>query len=53
MLALGISAYQMKLAASAWPEGGPIAIHGTNEDALIGKSISHGLVRMHNADVLR
>ncbi len=53
VLALGISAYQMKLAASAWPEEGPIAIHGTNEDALIGKSISHGCVRMHNADVLK
>ena len=51
VLALGISAYQPKLAN--WPQGGPVAIHGTNQDALIGQSISHGCVRMHNADVLK
>ncbi len=28
-------------------------IHGTNEDWLIGKAISHGCVRMHNKDVLQ
>ena len=29
-----------------------MAIHGTNEDWLIGKAVSHGCVRMHNKDVL-
>ena len=51
VLALGISAYQSRLAN--WPQGGPVAIHGTNEDALIGQAVSHGCVRMHNADVLK
>ena len=50
VLALGTSAFQPKLAF--WPEGGPVAIHGTNEDYLIGKAVSHGCVRMHNKDVL-
>ena len=52
VLAIGISAFQMKLSASSWVQGGPIAIHGTNEDYLIGKAISHGCVRMHDKDVL-
>ena len=30
-----------------------MAIHGTNEDSLIGQAISHGCIRMHNADVLK
>jgi lipoprotein-anchoring transpeptidase ErfK/SrfK len=51
VLALGTSAFQPKLAY--WPQGGPVAIHGTNEDYLIGKAVSHGCVRMHNKDVLR
>jgi lipoprotein-anchoring transpeptidase ErfK/SrfK len=49
-LAIGISAFQPKLAY--WEQGGPVAIHGTNEDYLIGKAISHGCVRMHDKDVL-
>jgi lipoprotein-anchoring transpeptidase ErfK/SrfK len=52
VLAIGISAFQMKLAATDWIQGGPVAIHGTNEPWLIGKAISHGCVRMHNKDVL-
>ena len=51
VLALGISAFQPKLAAY-WEQGGPVAIHGTNEDWLIGKAVSHGCVRMHDKDVL-
>jgi len=51
VLALGISAFQPRL--PSWPLGGPVAIHGTNQDALIGQAVSHGCVRMHNADVLR
>ena len=50
MLALGISAFQPKL--PDWAQGGPVAIHGTNEDELIGKAVSHGCVRMHDKDVL-
>ncbi len=51
VLALGISAFQPKL--PNWPLGGPVAIHGTNQDSLIGQAVSHGCVRMHNADVLK
>lgn len=51
VLAVGISAFQPKL--SYWPQGGPVAIHGTNEDDLIGKAVSHGCVRMHDADILK
>ena len=51
VLALGLSAFQPRL--PDWPLGGPVAIHGTNEDALIGQAISHGCIRMHNADVLK
>ena len=29
-----------------------MAIHGTNEDYLIGKAVSHGCVRMHNRHIL-
>jgi lipoprotein-anchoring transpeptidase ErfK/SrfK len=50
VLAIGISAFQPKLAY--WEQGGPVAIHGTNEDYLIGKAVSHGCVRMHDKDVL-
>jgi lipoprotein-anchoring transpeptidase ErfK/SrfK len=50
-LALGTSAFQPKL--SSWPGGGVVGIHGTNQDALIGKAISHGCVRMHNKDILQ
>jgi len=51
VLALGLSAFQPRL--PSWPLGGPVAIHGTNQDELIGQAVSHGCVRMHNADVLR
>ncbi len=36
-----------------WPAGGFIGIHGTNEPKLIPGRISHGCVRMRNADILR
>jgi len=49
VVALGISAFQPKLAH--WPQGGPVAIHGTNQPELIGKAVSHGCVRMYNRDV--
>lgn len=50
-LAIGISAFQPKL--SGWAQGGPVAIHGTNEPWLIGKAVSHGCVRMYDKDVLK
>jgi lipoprotein-anchoring transpeptidase ErfK/SrfK len=49
VLQLGTSATQPKL--NGWPDGGLIAIHGTNEPGLIGQAISHGCVRMKNAAV--
>jgi lipoprotein-anchoring transpeptidase ErfK/SrfK len=48
VLALGLSGYQPRL-----PDLGALAIHGTNNDALIGQAVSEGCIRMHNADVLR
>jgi L,D-transpeptidase-like protein len=36
-----------------WPRGGQVGIHGTNRPELIPGAISHGCVRMRNADILR
>jgi L,D-transpeptidase catalytic domain len=36
-----------------WPGGGVIGIHGTNQPWLIGSAVSHGCIRMRNADILR
>ncbi len=49
VLAIGISAFQPKLAS--WPNGGPVAIHGTDQPSLIGQAVSHGCVRMRNDDI--
>lgn len=35
-----------------WPGGGYIGIHGTNQPGLIPGRISHGCIRMRNADIL-
>jgi hypothetical protein len=35
-----------------WPRGGYIGIHGTNRPRLIPGRISHGCIRMRNADIL-
>lgn len=35
-----------------WPGGGFIGIHGTNEPQLVPGRVSHGCIRMRNADVL-
>jgi hypothetical protein len=48
--AVGISAFSPTL--KNWAQGGPIAIHGTNEPWSIGKSVSNGCIRIRN-DVLR
>jgi lipoprotein-anchoring transpeptidase ErfK/SrfK len=49
--AIGISAYSNVL--TGWAQGGPIAIHGTNEPSSIGRDISHGCIRLPNATLLR
>jgi lipoprotein-anchoring transpeptidase ErfK/SrfK len=49
--ALGISAFSPVL--KSWAQGGPIAIHGTNEATLLGSAVSHGCIRVRNADILR
>lgn len=46
---IGISAFSPVL--THWTQGGPIAIHGTNEPETIGTAASHGCLRVAN-DVL-
>ena len=48
--AIGISAFSTVL--TGWAQGGPIAIHGTNEPWSIGHAVSNGCIRLPNA-VLR
>jgi lipoprotein-anchoring transpeptidase ErfK/SrfK len=48
--AIGISAFSNVL--TGWTQGGPVAIHGTNEPWSIGHSVSNGCIRLPNA-VLR
>jgi lipoprotein-anchoring transpeptidase ErfK/SrfK len=36
-----------------WPGGGFVGIHGTNEPQLIPGRISHGCIRLRNADIVR
>jgi lipoprotein-anchoring transpeptidase ErfK/SrfK len=48
--AIGISAYSNVL--TGWVQGGPVAIHGTNEPWSIGRAVSNGCIRVRN-DVLR
>jgi hypothetical protein len=49
-LAFGTSARATRL--SDWPDGGFIGIHGTDRPELIPGRISHGCVRMRNADIV-
>jgi lipoprotein-anchoring transpeptidase ErfK/SrfK len=49
-VAVGISAFSNVL--TGWAQGGPIAIHGTNEPWSIGRAASHGCIRLPN-QVLR
>jgi hypothetical protein len=48
--AIGISAFSPVL--TDWAQGGPVAIHGTNEPWSIGHAVSNGCVRVPNT-VLR
>ncbi len=36
-----------------WPAGGFVGIHGTDRPDLIPGRVSHGCIRMRNADILR
>jgi lipoprotein-anchoring transpeptidase ErfK/SrfK len=45
--AVGISAHSDVL--TGWTQGGPIAIHGTNEPWSIGRAVSNGCIRLPNA----
>jgi hypothetical protein len=36
-----------------WAQGGPIAIHGTNDPGSIGNAVSHGCVRLGRRDLER
>jgi lipoprotein-anchoring transpeptidase ErfK/SrfK len=50
-VAFGTSA--RSAAASDWPEGGFVGIHGTNRPDLIPGRVSAGCIRMENRDILR
>jgi L,D-transpeptidase catalytic domain len=49
--AIGISAFSNVL--TGWTQGGPIAIHGTNEPWLIGQRVTNGCIRLHNRSAAR
>jgi hypothetical protein len=50
-LAFGTSARSTTV--TDWPAGGYVGIHGTNEPWLLPGRVSHGCVRMRNADIVR
>ena len=49
--AIGVSAYSNVL--TGWTQGGPIAIHGTNEPWSIGHAVSNGCIRVRNPGLRR
>lgn len=49
--AVGISAFSPVL--TGWTQGGPVAIHGTNEPWSIGRAVSNGCIRVPNAMLRR
>ncbi len=49
--AVGISAFSTVL--TGWTQGGPVAIHGTNEPWSIGRAVSNGCIRLPNATLLK
>jgi len=49
--AVGISAFSPVL--TGWTQGGPVAIHGTNEPWSIGHAVSNGCIRIPNAALRR
>jgi lipoprotein-anchoring transpeptidase ErfK/SrfK len=48
---VGVSAFSPVL--RSWPQGGPVAIHGTNTPQELGFAVSHGCIRVRNEAVLR
>jgi hypothetical protein len=50
-VAFGTSARSPTL--TDWPGGGIVGIHGTNAPALVPGRVSHGCVRLQNADIVR
>jgi lipoprotein-anchoring transpeptidase ErfK/SrfK len=44
--AIGISAFSTVL--TGWAQGGPVAIHGTNQPSSIGRAVSNGCIRVRN-----
>ncbi len=44
--AIGISAFSPTL--TDWAQGGPLAIHGTDDPSSVGRSASHGCIRIQN-----
>jgi hypothetical protein len=49
--AIGISAHSPVL--TNWVQGGPIAIHGTNDPSSIGRAVTNGCLRIANRLLLR
>jgi hypothetical protein len=49
-VAFGTSARSAVL--TDWPEGGFIGIHGTNRPEILPGRVSHGCIRLRNADIL-
>jgi lipoprotein-anchoring transpeptidase ErfK/SrfK len=49
--AIGISAFSPVL--TGWAQGGPVAIHGTNEPWSIGHAVSNGCIRLPNGTLER
>jgi hypothetical protein len=49
--AIGISAFSPVL--TGWAQGGPIAIHGTNDPGSIGQAVSNGCLRIENDTLVR
>jgi lipoprotein-anchoring transpeptidase ErfK/SrfK len=49
--AIGISAFSNVL--TGWTQGGPVAIHGTNDPSSIGRAVSNGCIRLANPVLLR
>ena len=49
--AIGISAFSEVL--TRWPQGGPVAIHGTNRPSLLGLPVSNGCIRVSNDAIKR
>lgn len=49
--AIGVSARSEVL--RDWPQGGPIAIHGTNDPSSIGRAVSNGCLRLPNPTLRR